>query len=387
MRRLKALTVAIVGIGLLVPDASATETDAACPPNQVPSAGFTDVADGSTHRLAIDCVVWWSVAFGTSSTTYGPNANLTREEMAAFVARAMRAAGYDLPTAPRDAFDDTAASPYKHAIHQVNAVGVVRGFGDGTYRPRATVSRAQMATYLVNLYEETTGGTLTATRDYFDDDDGTIHESNINKIAEAGITQGTAPRTYSPSLPVRRGQIGSFLARVLDRFVREDVATRPPPVEEFVDGTWRVPDEVTPGIYRTMPSDVACYWERSGHAGEIKANGLSRHAMIVEISSADAEFESERCALWSTNLSSRTKSTTTPFGPGAYLVGTEIEPGLWRSTDSSRTCYWARLSGWSGEPRHTIADGRSQDIQTVAVRPDDIGFTSDQCGSWIRIGN
>lgn len=387
MRRLAALTAAIVGMGLLVPHASASATDAACPRDQVPSAGFTDVADGSAHSLTINCVVWWSVAFGTSSTTYGPNANLTREEMAAFIARAMRASGYDLPTHPRNAFDDTAASPFKHAINQVSAVGVVRGFADGTYRPRATVSRAQMATYLVNLYEETTGETLTATRDYFDDDDGSIHESNINKIAGAGITRGTATRTYSPGLPVRRGQIGSFLARVLDRFVQADVASPPPPVRTFEDGTWRVSEDVTPGIYRTMPSSGACYWERSGDAGEIKANWTGRHAMIVEISSADARFVSERCTSWSTNISSRTKSTTSPFGPGDYLVGTEIEPGLWRNTDSSRTCEWARLSGWSGEPRHTIADGRGETTQTVAVHPDDIGFTSDRCGSWFRIGN
>lgn len=387
MRRLAALTVALIGIGLLVPHAAATEIDAACPPDEVPSAGFTDVADGSTHRLAIDCVVWWSVAFGTSSTTYGPNANLTREEMAAFVARAMRAAGYDLPTRPRDAFDDTGASPYKHAINQIAEVGVVRGFPDGTYRPRATVSRAQMATYLVNLYEETTGETLTASRDYFDDDDGTIHEPNINKIAEADITQGTAARTYSPSLAVRRGQIGSFLARVLDRFVHADIASPPPPVRTFEDGTWRVPEDVTPGVYRTMPSDGACNWVRFGGNGEIRAIRSSRHTMIVEISSADSRFESDRCTSWSTNLASRTRSTTTPFGPGDYLVGMEIEPGLWRNTDSSRTCEWARLSGWSDEPRHTIADGRGETIQTVALHPDDVGFTSDRCGSWFRIGN
>ena len=41
-------------------------------------------------------------------------------------------------------------------------------------------------------------------------------------------------------------------------------------------------------------------------------------------------------------------------GSGIYLVGDDIKPGTYRSEGSR--CYWARLSGTSGELEHIIAN-------------------------------
>ena len=61
-------------------------------------------------------------------------------------------------------------------------------------------------------------------RDYFVDDDGSVHEADINKIAAAAITVGCNPpddrsagdRYYCPDQPVTRAQMASLLARALD---------------------------------------------------------------------------------------------------------------------------------------------------------------------------
>lgn len=84
-----------------------------------------------------------------------------------------------------------------------------------------------MATFLVRAYETATGTTLSASQDYFDDDEGLNHEANINKAAEAGFATGTGERTYSPGANVRRAPMGSFLARVLDVFVENGFAEPP----------------------------------------------------------------------------------------------------------------------------------------------------------------
>ena len=51
----------------------------------------------------------------------------------------------------------------------------------------------------------------------FVDDDGSIHEGNIEAIAAAGITKGRTPTgdRYCPGLAVRRGEMAAFLGRAL----------------------------------------------------------------------------------------------------------------------------------------------------------------------------
>jgi len=51
---------------------------------------------------------------------------------------------------------------------------------------------------------------------WFPDDDGSTHEPNINAIADAGITLGLSDGTYNPSGLVRRDQMASFMVRGLD---------------------------------------------------------------------------------------------------------------------------------------------------------------------------
>ena len=55
-----------------------------------------------------------------------------------------------------------------------------------------------------------------ATQDWFTDDEASIHESNINRIAEAGIASGCGGTKYCPKAVVSREQMASFLARALD---------------------------------------------------------------------------------------------------------------------------------------------------------------------------
>ena len=76
-----------------------------------------------------------------------------------------------------------------------------------------------MASFLARAVDLPGTGT-----DYFVDDDGSVHETNINKIAAAGITVGCTPPARDRSVgdrycgdeSVTRAQMASFLARALD---------------------------------------------------------------------------------------------------------------------------------------------------------------------------
>ena len=155
----------------------------------------------------------------------------------------------------------------------------------------------------------------------------------------------------------------------------------------FSDGTHRVGEDIQPGTYRTREGSSGCYYARlSGFGGgfeEILANGNTDDPTIITIEPTDAGFESKRCGTWTQDLSAITNSTTS-FEDGTYKVGTDIEPGTYRSSGSSG-CYYARLSGFNGSFENIIANENTDTPAVVAIAPTDAGFESKRCGTWTRI--
>lgn len=196
----------------------------ACPAGRVPPSGFTDIA-GNFHKSAIECMKWWEIALGVTDTRYDPFVDLTRDRMASFVARLIDEAGATLPAGP-DAFTDDNGNHHEANINRLAAAKIIDGKGGGRYGPGEVIRRDQMAKFLVNAFEYVSATTLTASRDYFTDDNGNLQEVFINKAAEAGFTTGRTPQRYDPVSSVKRDAMASFLARTLNVLVRE--GTTPP---------------------------------------------------------------------------------------------------------------------------------------------------------------
>ncbi|MEY2525155.1 MAG: hypothetical protein QOJ66_3720, partial [Ilumatobacteraceae bacterium] len=214
---------ALIG-GAPAAGAAARATNDSCPSGAVPSAGFADVPATDVHHDSVDCMVWWHVANGTGPHTYNPSGQVNRGQMASFIARMIDATTKVLPAATSDHFADDNGSPHEANINRLAEAGIVNGRADGTYGPTDPVNRGQMATFLVQAYEFV-GPPLTSSQDWFPDDNGTTHEANINKAAEAGFAGGRADGTYGPNDVVVRDQMASFLARVLDLLVEGGFAS------------------------------------------------------------------------------------------------------------------------------------------------------------------
>jgi hypothetical protein len=189
----------------------------ACPEGSVPPSNRSDIA-GNTHERAIDCMVWYEIAKGFDDERYGPSEPVSRAQMASFVARLVEQSGGSFPADAPDAFTDDQGSVHEASINKLAAAGIVQGRGGGLYEPNTTVTRDQMATFLVKGYEYRSGRTITPRGDYFDDDTGNTHEAAINQSAEVGFTGGRNGG-YEPREPVLRDQMASFLSRVLDLHV------------------------------------------------------------------------------------------------------------------------------------------------------------------------
>jgi hypothetical protein len=205
-----------------VAEHSLRDLDAACA--EAPTSGFRDVRTDDVHRAGIDCIAWWDVAGGFGDGTYRPGQAVTRGQMATFVSTAVLAAGASLPP-PGGRFADSVGT-HQRGIERLAAAGVVGGFDDGTFRPGQPVTRGQMATFLASAAAHVLRTPLPDEGVTFPDVEGTTHELAIRRIASAGITSGDRDGAYRPGDPVTRGQLGSFVARLLAVLVDEGIPVR-----------------------------------------------------------------------------------------------------------------------------------------------------------------
>jgi parallel beta helix pectate lyase-like protein/polysaccharide lyase-like protein/S-layer family protein len=127
----------------------------------------------------------------------------------------------NLPSTTSDFFDDDAGSVFESNINRLAASGITLGCGTRTYCPNDRVTRGQMAAFLTRGLSLPAGST-----DLFLDDNGSPFENAIDRLASAGITAGCNPPDndqFCPYNNVTRGQMASFLSRALD------LPTPPPP--------------------------------------------------------------------------------------------------------------------------------------------------------------
>jgi hypothetical protein len=84
---------------------------------------------------------------------YDPEANVTRSEMAVTVANALVFAGVMERSTDEVVFDDLGElePQVADAVNRIGAAGITYGYGDGRFGPAATLTRAQMATFLANV--------------------------------------------------------------------------------------------------------------------------------------------------------------------------------------------------------------------------------------------
>jgi len=105
-------------------------------------------------------------------------------------------------------FTDLCTSVFRTEIIWLSAAGITSGCASGEFCPKDDLTRAQMATFLASALQ-----LPAATQDYFDDDDGNIHEANINRLAEANISAGCTVTEFCPNDSVTRAQTATFFAR------------------------------------------------------------------------------------------------------------------------------------------------------------------------------
>ncbi len=114
-------------------------------------------------------------------------------------------------------FADIRGNTHEGNIEAIAAEGITKGCNppsNDRFCPDEPVTRGQMAAFLVRALGLTGDGG----GDLFVDDDGSVFESDIDRLGTAGVTKGCNPPAndrFCPDDLVLRDQMASFLTRAL----------------------------------------------------------------------------------------------------------------------------------------------------------------------------
>ncbi len=194
------------------------------------SAEFADVPPSATYFDAANLmflagVTTGCVAGSTPQTrSYCPNDNVTREEMAAFIVRAVTGTTTPAIYNPVPYFTDVPTTNlfFPH-IQKMEELGITAGCATGLFCPEDNVPRWQMAIFMVRARLALYGAAFTtATTPYFADVPTNVEGNGIpfpfiQRSYEENITAGCGgnPLNYCPDDLVTRGEMASFIMRGL----------------------------------------------------------------------------------------------------------------------------------------------------------------------------
>jgi hypothetical protein len=183
-----------------------------------PNQPFADVSSANDYVDYIKAIYEAGITKGYGNGTYGPGNPVTRDQMAAFIIRALFPdETFDYSTTAY--FTDVPSSgPTQWAfryIQKLKELGITTM--DDQYCPSELVTRDQMAAFIIRaLFPDETFDC--STTPYFTDVPSSGPDQwafrYIQKLKELGITTGYGDgSTYGPKDPVTREQMAAFLGR------------------------------------------------------------------------------------------------------------------------------------------------------------------------------
>ncbi|KZD36784.1 MULTISPECIES: S-layer homology domain-containing protein [Bacillus] len=211
-----ATALTIMGGVVLSAEGTKVNAEVVVKQQQANSVVFKDVPKGQWYSEAIHTLAGWGIIKGYGNEQFGFGDNVTREQVAALIYRT-----FDFSEVFEEG--DVLENPYKdinenstmfiEEILVLTEVGILKGDGNGSFRPKDTLTRAEMAQVLTNAFELEAKGPHT-----FNDvpaDSYSWAENAISAIQTNNITMGIGENKFGPSMSVKREQYATFLYRAI----------------------------------------------------------------------------------------------------------------------------------------------------------------------------
>jgi uncharacterized protein (DUF1800 family) len=184
-------------------------------------ADFGDVSSASPFHAPVETIIRDGITSGCGGGNYCPSSSVTRAQMAVFLLRAEHGAAYVPPPATGAIFGDVHQGDFAADwIEQLYAEGITGGCQAGSppnYCPSSSVTRGQMAAFLLKIYHGNGYAPPTATGVFSDVPTSLPLAPWIEELARLAVTSGCGGTQYCPSNAVTRGQMAVFLAKTFHR--------------------------------------------------------------------------------------------------------------------------------------------------------------------------
>ena len=168
---------------------------------------FTDVSFRNYYYNAVKWAVDKGITSGTSRYTFSPDVACTRAQVVTFL---WRAAGSPAPMLNKNPFTDVHTSDYYYdAVLWAVQNGITTGTSATTFSPDATVTRAQVVTFLWRANGQPAAGNS----GFVDVSSNAYYAKAVDWAFVNGITTGMDYGAFDPDTACTRAQIVTFLYR------------------------------------------------------------------------------------------------------------------------------------------------------------------------------
>ena len=178
-------------------------------------ADFLDVPQADGFHDYVETIFRRGITAGLGDGDFGRDNPATRAQMAVLLLKAVEGPLYVPPPCTGMFPDVPCSSLFADWIEQLAVEGITAGCGGGMYCPDSSVTRRQMAVFLLKAKESSSYSPPPATGIFGDVPKGDAFAPWIEELYNRQITGGcqASPLLYCPDNPSTRGQMAVFLVK------------------------------------------------------------------------------------------------------------------------------------------------------------------------------
>ena len=157
---------------------------------------------------------------GYEDGTVRPGANITRAEVATIFFRLLTDETRESYWSQSSGFTDVASGAwYNNAVSTLTRAGILDGYEDGSFRPNASITRAEFTKIAVSFFKHVGGASSSPFNDV---PDSAWYAEFVKAAAELGLIDGYEDGTFRPNAPITRAEACTIVNRTLGRAPDKD---------------------------------------------------------------------------------------------------------------------------------------------------------------------
>lgn len=157
---------------------------------------------------------------GYEDGTVRPGANITRAEVATIFFRLLTDETRESYWSQSSGFTDVASGAwYNNAVSTLTRAGILDGYEDGSFRPNASITRAEFTKIAVSFFKHAGGA---SSNPFNDVPESAWYAEFVKAAAELGLIDGYEDGTFRPNAPITRAEACTIVNRTLGRAPDKD---------------------------------------------------------------------------------------------------------------------------------------------------------------------